>query len=125
VALPPKLEKEIGELRAEYPVDVFEDGDWINVVIPAFALGEGYSLPTSDLLIRAQRTYPDAGPDMFWLEVGVLLLNGQPPQSAEPIETYQGRTWRRFSWHRQRWEPSIDNLHGYLEFIRRRLKEKK
>jgi hypothetical protein len=125
VALPPRLEKEIEELRAERQVDVVEDGDWISVIIPAFALGEGYTQSSSDLLIRTQRIYPDAGPDMFWLDVGVLLTDGRPPQAAESIELYQGRNWRRFSWHRQRWEPSIDNLHGYLEFIRSRLREQK
>jgi hypothetical protein len=125
VALPPRLDKEIQELRAERQVDVIEEGDWINIVIPAFALGEGYAVTSSDLLIRVQRTYPDAGPDMFWLDVAVVLANGQLPQSADPIERYQGRDWRRFSWHRARWDPSVDNLHGYLEFIRKRLREKK
>jgi hypothetical protein len=90
VALPPRLEKEIEELRAERQVDVVEDGDWISVIIPAFALGEGYTQSSSDLLIRTQRIYPDAGPDMFWLDVGVLLTDGRPPQAAESIELYQG-----------------------------------
>ncbi len=125
MALPPKLEKELQELRASLRVDVFEDGDWINVVIADFALGEGFSQTSSPLLIRVQRLYPDAGPDMFWTDVAVRMPNGQAPQSAEAIETHIGRQWRRFSWHRKTWNPSVDNLHGYLEFVRRRLREKK
>ena len=125
MALPPKLEREVQELRSGQRVDVSEDGDWINIVIPEFALGKGFNVASSDLLIRVQRTYPDAGPDMFWVDVSVTLANGQPPQSAEAVETYGGRNWRRFSWHRQGWNPSVDNLHGYVEFIRRRLREKK
>lgn len=125
VAIPPRLERELTELRLENTIDASEDGGWINVIIQAFPLGEGFNMSSSNLLIRIQLTYPDAGPDMFWVEVGVLLANGQPPQAAEAIETIQGRNWRRFSWHRQAWNPSVDNLHGYLEFIRRRLREKK
>jgi hypothetical protein len=125
VALPPRLEKELQELRAARRVEIVEGSDWIYVVIPGFTLGEGFSVASSDLLIRLQRSYPDAGPDMFWVDVSVLLANGQPPQAAESLEDHIGRRWRRFSWHRQGWNPSVDNLHGYLEFIRRRLREKK
>jgi hypothetical protein len=125
VPLPPRLEKELVELRKEFTLDIAEDGDWIDIVIDDYPLGEGFNVNSSRLLIRAQRTYPDAGPDMFWLETKVLLANGRPPQAAEAIEMYRGQGWRRFSWHRQKWTPSVDNLHGYLEFIRRRLREKK
>jgi hypothetical protein len=104
---------------------VVEEGDWINVVFRGFPLGDGFNVPTSDLLVRVQRSYPDAGPDMFWVEVPVVLANNQVPQSADSIESYVGRPWRRFSWHRQVWNASIDNLPGHLEFIRRRLREKK
>jgi hypothetical protein len=106
-------------------VDVVEDGAWINLVISTFPLGEGYTKASSALLIRVQRTYPDAGPDMFWLDVGVMLASGGVPQAAQAIETHSGKQWRRFSWHRTTWNPSVDNLHGYLEFIRKRLREKK
>ena len=125
MALPPRLEGEIRELRADYQIDVLEEGDWISIVIHSFPLGDGYTVPFADLLIRAQRTYPDSGPDMFWLDVSVLLAGGQVPQAADSQEVHVSRNWRRFSWHRARWEPSVDNLHGYLEFIRRRLREKK
>lgn len=125
MALPPRLEKELQELGAVQQIDVIEDGDWINVLIRAFALGDGFSVATSDLLIRVQRSYPDSGPDMFWVDLSVLLPNGQPPQAAEATEIYMDRSWRRFSWHRQGWNPTIDNFHSYLEFIRRRLREKK
>jgi E2/UBC family protein E len=126
LALPPRLDKELEELRSEYQVDVSEEGDWINLIFRNFPLGEGFNVVSSDLLVRIQRTYPDAGPDMFWLDTKVTLSSGQAPQNAEAIEgPYTGRTWRRFSWHRQIWNPSVENLQSYLEFIRRRLREKK
>ncbi len=124
--LPPRLEEELVELRGRnHQIDVTEDPDFISVVLIDFALGDGYSREFSDLLLRVPRAYPDAGPDMFWTTPDLLLANGQPPQSGEVIEQYLGRPWRRFSWHRPVWNPSIDNLHAYLEFIRKRLRERK
>jgi hypothetical protein len=125
VALPPRLQKEIDELRDTYAITIVEQGDCINLIFAKFPLGEGYSCANSDLLVRIPRIYPDAGPDMFWLERNVLLANGQEAQNSQSIESYATREWRRFSWHRSAWNPTVDNLHGYLEFIRRRLKEKK
>ena len=123
--LPPRLEKELEELRRNHAVNTLEEGAWINIVLPTFPLGEGFTVHSSDLLLRLQPTYPDAGPDMFWLEKQVLLKNGQCPQNADLIEFYVGREWRRFSWHRCGWNPSIEDLSSYLEFVRRRLKDKR
>lgn len=126
MTLPPKLGKELEELKLEHTIAISEEGDWINLIFSQFALGEGFTRPTSDLLLRIPRSYPDAGPDMFWLDSALTLIGGAVPQSAEAIEgPYAGRMWRRFSWHRTGWNPSIDNVHGHLEFIRRRLREKR
>ena len=126
MALPPRLDKELQELLSEHKVEVSEEGDWINLIFRDFPIGDGFNVASSDLLVRVQRTYPDAGPDMFWLDTKVTLSSGQIPQSAEAIEgPYAARAWRRFSWHRKSWNPSVDNLHSYLEFIRRRLRDKK
>jgi hypothetical protein len=125
MTLPPKLEGELEELRSDYVFEVIEDPDFINLIFKDFALGEGYSLTHSELLLRMPRSYPDAGPDMFWTAVEVLLAGGTVPQAADSIEPYAGKNWRRFSWHRPPWNPNVDNLHGHIEFIRRRLREKK
>lgn len=125
VTLPPRFEKELEELRGTLTVDVAEEGDSVLVTIRAFPLGDGYNKAASDLLLQIPRSYPDAAPDMFWLEQDVTLASGAIPQSAEATATIAGRSWRRFSWHRASWNPSVDNLHGQLEFIRRRLSEKK
>lgn len=126
VSIPPKLQKELEELNREHQVGVSEEGDWINLIFSQFPLGDGFSATTSDLLIRVPRSYPDAGPDMFWLDQSLTLAGGQVPQNADSIEgPYAGRKWRRFSWHRKRWNSSVDNIHGHLEFIRRRLREKR
>lgn len=120
--LPPKLDKEVIELGKHYQIEVIEDTDTINLIIKDFPIGNGYSLPVSDLLVRTPRSYPDAGPDMFWTLPGLTLQNGAIPEAAQVIETYLGRAWRRFSWHGPPWRSSIHNMHSFIEFIRRRLK---
>ncbi len=97
----------------------------MDVVLKDFELGEGFTVAKTELLIRVPKTYPDAGPDMFWTKPDVMLASGQVPQAAESIENYLGRPWRRFSWHRKSWNPIVDNLTATIEFVRKRLREKK
>ncbi len=126
--LPPRLEQELNELRSQHQIEVKEETDVINVIFLGFVIGDGYAVTHSDLLLRIPRSYADAGPDMFWMAPAVLLANGQTPQAADSRERYVDREWRRFSWHRppsNPWNPNIDNLHSHLEFIRKRLREKK
>lgn len=58
---------------------------------------------------------------MFWTDVGLGLKDGQTPRSADHIEEALGKQWRRFSWHPQNWNPGVDNLRTYLEFVNNRL----
>jgi hypothetical protein len=58
---------------------------------------------------------------MFWTDKDLVLVNGAVPKSAELIETTQGKEWRRFSWHPQKWNPGVDDLRTYLEFVNNRL----
>lgn len=125
MTLPPRLEKELDELREAWNLDVGEEGDFILVTIHEFPLGDGYSKTQSDMLFQAPRSYPDAGPDMFWVDQDVTLAGGAIPQAADTVAMIGGKNWRRFSWHRAAWTPSVDNLHSYVEFIRRRLNENK
>jgi len=125
MAFPPRLEKELEELRRQFSIENGEDASFINLVFKDFPLGEGFNISQSDILLRIPKSYPDAGPDMFWADPNLRLANGQIPQSADQIESYLDKQWRRFSWHRQAWNPAIDDMHGHVEFIRKRLKEKK
>jgi len=125
MALPPRLEKELEELRREHVLDIGEDADFVTVIFKNFPLGNGFDMSHSDILLRVPKSYPDAGPDMFWTDPNLHLAGGQIPQSAEAIENHLNKPWRRFSWHRQAWNPSVDNMHGHMEFIRKRLREKK
>jgi hypothetical protein len=120
--LPAKLAKEVQDLRTHYELESLEEADFVNVIISGFPTGDGYNSSTTTLLLRVPRAYPDAGMDMFWTDVALLLANGKVPQSADSIETYAGRQWRRFSWHHNGWQPSAQSLGAYLEFVRRRFR---
>ena len=126
MALPPKLEAELATLRLQHTIEVAEDPDFVSLVFKDFRLGEGFNVEHSNLLIRIPRSYPDAAPDMFWVDRNVALANGAVPLNADSIETHLSREWRRFSWHRQQpWNPTVDNIYAYVEFITRRLREKR
>ena len=91
------------------------------VVIAAYPLPRGYSQSSSDLLLRIPVSYPNGKPDMFWLEKDVTLEDGSIPEKADVIERYLEKEWRRFSWHPKCWNPAIDTIETYLEFVNRRL----
>ena len=73
------------------------------------------------LLLRIPLSYPNGKPDMFWVDEDFLLKDLRVPKSAEVIEPWLGKRWRRFSWHPSNWNPGVDNLFTYLEFIDNRL----
>jgi hypothetical protein len=124
MSLPPKLEREIEELQKGLTVEVHEDSSFANLVLKDFPLSGSFNMPSADLLIRVPLSYPDSGPDMFWTDLRVLLSDGREPQAANIKEKYLGREWRRFSWHRSRWDSVRDNLFTYLEFVRHRIAQK-
>jgi hypothetical protein len=122
--LPPRLARELEELRHTQRIEVREEDDYINIVIPEFPTGPEFSYPTTTVLLRVPRAYPDAGLDMFWTDLSLTLAGGGIPQNAEVHERYMERDWRRFSWHHNGWNAAINNLHSYLEFVRRRFRER-
>ncbi len=136
--LPPQLESELNGLRKRYVIDVVEEPTVINLVIRDFPTSNLYNRPSTNLLLRIPRSYPDAGLDMFWTDLELLLLDSGIPNGAQAVEQYlamdelsdlRNKHWRRFSWHPQpgtplRWNPSIDNLYSYLEFVRRRFTQR-
>jgi hypothetical protein len=121
--LPPTLAKELESLRESRTVELIEDVDFINLILPGTATGQRFNAPATTVLIRVPRAYPDAGPDMFWTDPALTLGSGAAPQSADQVETHVGRLWRRFSWHQGvPWNPSLHTLLSYLEFVARRLR---
>lgn len=120
--LPERLALEVKTLAEEgFAVELTEADGTANAVFRGYSLPKGYSKSSSDLLLRLPLSYPNGRPDMFWLEADVVLANGGTPKSADHVETYLGRQWRRFSWHPQSWDPAVDDLGVYLQFVNARL----
>jgi Prokaryotic E2 family E len=98
------LKAHLGELceRIGASGRVEEAGDRLFVVLDRLALPPGvFNREHSDVLFIAERNYPFAAMDMFWVEPDLLRADGAVPANADSVETYLGREWRRFSWHRQ------------------------
>jgi Prokaryotic E2 family E len=136
--LPTQLVEELTELKKRFRVEAFEEDAVIDIVISDFPTSSLYNSQTTRVLVRVPRAYPDAGLDMFWTDPELRLIDGAVPAGADQIESYpatgsvpelSGKSWRRFSWHPQpgtpsRWNPAVDNLISYTEFIRRRLSQR-
>lgn len=89
-----------------------------NVQLPPGA----YRRAESDVLFIADYQYPASALDMFWTEVDVIRPDGTIPASADQIEQYAGRTWRRFSWHRNGiWDPMRNGVLDHYELMLDRL----
>ena len=95
----------------------------ILVVLKQVALPAGaFRLSRTDVLFVADYQYPASALDMFWTELDVLRPDGSIPASAEVIEHYGGRAWRRFSWHRNGiWDPRRNGLLDHYELTLDRL----
>lgn len=121
--IPQELEAEIAHLKdLGYNPEIHIEGQRIYIVFRDFPFGPAYSPARGDLLLYTSIVYPNAGFDMFWTDPNVKLANGGVPQAAEVMESYMGRTWRRFSWHLNRgWNPARDSLRSWLSYVEARL----
>jgi hypothetical protein len=116
-ALAGTLADEVAQIINQGQVlQVAEEPDWIILVFSEWRLPSGYSKPQTRLLLRLPRSYPFGKPDMFWTDSDLLLASGQPPRQTSR-ESILGEDWLRFSWHAQKWDPSMDNLRSYLGFV--------
>ncbi len=120
------VQHEVEELRKQgLAVSLVEGQDgFIHVILENYSLPSGYSVQSSKLLVKLPASYPNGMPDMFWVDEAVRLANGSLPDRANP-EAVNGNTWLRFSWHPARWNPGNDTLLTYLEFVNRRLEQRK
>lgn len=77
-----------------------------------------FALAVTDLLFITDQMYPMSAMDMFWADVGLTRPDGRIPQGASAIETYVGRQWRRFSWHRNGvWNPTRNGVLDHFAFV--------
>lgn len=122
MALPPLLQEHIDQLRNDgHDIQVI-DGSEICMVF------KNYPIPANiwdrdkvDLLVITHPTYPNAKMDMFWVDPAISLKSGAQAKAVSP-ENKCGKTWQRFSWHVNTWNPAHDNVITYLNVVNDRLR---
>ena len=120
----PDLDTDVARLAEEYDVELLQDGMLVGVVLRGVPLPAGYNKDSCDLMVQTTIQYPASAMDMLWVDEDLLLTGGAVPQSGESMEGHFGRTWRRFSWHRNSpWVPGRDDLGGHIEFCLARLQQ--
>jgi hypothetical protein len=82
-----------------YAFEATAEGGFTCLVIHGYPLPPGYRPQRADLLLRLPGGWPDAAPDMFWMDPPVTYTDGRSPLQTQRSEQYLGRTWQRFSRH--------------------------
>jgi Prokaryotic E2 family E len=106
------------------PYAVTAEAGFALLQIEKFPVGAGLAPEEVTLLLRLPPGFPDATPDMFWVDPPLRTVAGATIRGTESIEQHAGRAWQRWSRHIQgQWRPGIDNLSTYLFYVRRCLHE--
>ncbi len=103
-------------------VSLIEQPPQIFVVIENTPLPGVYTRRTCTALLQTDVLYPRSAMDMFWLDIDVERADRRMPSGTESVEPYIGRTWRRYSWHRNGvWSTAGNPLLDHYEFMQARL----
>jgi hypothetical protein len=102
---------------------IFEDGGMLNVELIGFPLPEGLNVGQANILFRLSTSYPDTPPDMWWAIPHLQSATGGVIAATELVETYDGRSWQRWSRHLDPtlWRSGIDGLESYVRLLRTEL----
>lgn len=95
------------------------DGQQKGIVIRGFKLPPGrYDTEQADILILLPSGYPDAPPDMFYLQPWVKLLSGlKYPKAADQPLVFNSQKWQRWSRHSNEWRPGTDGIWTMLKRV--------
>jgi hypothetical protein len=116
--LRPADSKVLTDLALQY--ETSGDAGFTLILIKNYPTGPNMMPQRSTLLLRLPPGFPDATPDMFWLDPPIATAAGGVIPGTEIREIHLDRTWQRWSRHiNGQWRPGIDNLGTYLAYIRR------
>jgi hypothetical protein len=93
-------------------------GQWSFLVVSDYQVPDGYAPQNVRLLVKLPPTFPDAAPDMFWVQPALRTLGGAMPK-ATSSERLLGEDWQRFSWHLASgaWIPGSSTLRDFLRCV--------
>lgn len=116
----PEEDREFLDARLALEWEAVLEGGVRRVVIQKFGLPDGYNVTEADLFLRLEAGYPDAQIDMVYLSPALSLKSGKPI-GALSGESFDRRTWQRWSRHRtgeNPWIPGVDNIERHLLLVR-------
>ena len=109
----------------EYFETVSQPDGWTFLLVPDYPLPDGFSHHDARLLIKLPPLFPDAAPDMFWLNPSIRTSSGGTPQGTSTA-TLLGAEWQQFSWHLSpgAWRAGLSTLRDFMRCIRARLEKR-
>lgn len=110
--------------RKQFDVAVERADQQTCITIHNFILPVGFNVLTCEMLVRLPAGWPDAAPDMFWVQPD-LTVAGVIPAQAQVHETVLGVNWQRFSRHLSpgEWRAGVDDLEAWITWINRSLRQ--
>lgn len=115
------LQEHLLEVQATFPRAHLAEGNGQHyLVVPGFQLPEAWGRQVITILVQIPNGFPQAAPDMFWVEPEIHLASGADPNAAGSREIHLERQWQRFSWHyadqQAAWRPATSTLLSHLRF---------
>jgi hypothetical protein len=120
-----RIEEEVQLLQEKFPT--LEHGpDFKWVLLPVLQLPAGrFNKAASHVLFTLPVAYPQVGPDNFFVDIDLRLVDGSTPPAFNPNANSSSGpaplpgNWGWFSWHPQAWRPAAniadgDNLLGFV-----------
>jgi hypothetical protein len=95
------------------------------VLVHDWALPEGWSHETTDVLVEVPVKYPSTPPDNVCVRSDLTLVSGGTPQNSQGVRRISNCNWQQFSYHIEPadWRPNrnlqcsttlVDYLHGAM-----------
>lgn len=94
------------------PFELVATGGALRVVLYDLPVPPGYNVSTVAAYVRIEPGYPESQIDMVYFLPDLALVDGRPIGAISP-DSFDGKTWQRWSRHRtpiNPWRPGIDNL---------------
>lgn len=100
--------------------ETVKDGDVMRVIIYDYRIIDGYNVTHADIYIRLSDQYPDNELDMIYVSPALSLKCGNTINKLSD-DSFDGKTWQRWSRHRinkeQAWDPSLDGIQSHLFLV--------
>ena len=91
----------------------------LRVVVYEFPVPDGYNHCQVDVNVRIDPGYPDTQIDMVYVNPPLARADGIPIRALAQ-DSFDGKTWQRWSRHRtpaNPWRPGLDNLSTHFDLV--------